>query len=468
MKPVRTAHLSLLLALAGGVCAAHETVTVGPGQKLWEDHLEAGFYRGQPFTLGPDTTFRIDGGRFGTVGNTTRPFDFQGSHVEIVNDGGILTLAWNAANVLLDVHSGKLKYDVKVHDGSVANIHDGQIDGSLCVENATMSVRGGSFTRNSAASARHGGTLNLLGGTLPERIIGVAGHINLNGGEPNGDTYVGLFSGATCSLANAELDVTLEARDGSAARVSAGNVSIQSAERAEIRVSGGTMSGQGNIEWATILLSGGRLLHSFAIRDSLLVQTGGRIDSGLRASRSELRIYGGEIGEGLDVDRGSIVHIFVKDLRLDGEPIALRRGQSVSIPDRVGTILEATLARGASAAFHLNDRRTDGQDHFDPSAKVIVTRLGCPADLTTTGVSPESPLHGLPDGDTDFSDLLFFVERWRQDEETQSGSASDVTTTGAPPGHPSSGKPDGAIDLADLIYFINEWVNGANLCPPGA
>jgi len=468
VTPVRRYLAALTLATIAGSACAQSVVTVGPGQKLWQDHLENGRFLDQSFDLGPDTTFQIDGGRFGTVGRSNAPFDFQGSRVEILNGGSIITLRWNAENINLDVTSGDLLQDINIFGDSVVNITDGRINGSLTVEDeTTLNLRGGAAGRNSSLTARRGGTLNILDGAIPERVIAVSGRVRITGGEPADETYIGLFSGADGTLANAELDAELEARDGSTVTIAKGRARLNAVERSQINVAGGTIDERGQAEWSTLHVTGGLVGESFRLNDSLLVQTGGKLAERMRACRSEMRIYGGEIAQSLDIDCGSIVQLYVKQVSLDGENVPLRPGQSVVIHERLGTLLEAKLARGTSAEFRLNDRHIDGEDHFDADAEVIVTRLGCPADLTTTGVSRESPLHGLPDGDTDLADLLFFVERWRDDMDAD-GTRSDRTTTDAPTGHPANGTPDGTVDLADLIYFINEWVNGANMCPPGA
>lgn len=78
----------------------------------------------------------------------------------------------------------------------------------------------------------------------------------------------------------------------------------------------------------------------------------------------------------------------------------------------------------------------------------------CFADLTTTGAGSGDPDYGVPDGEIDLSDLLYFVNRWQADEID-----ADVTTTGASLGDPGYGTPDGEVDLADLLYFVNAWTS---------
>ncbi len=89
----------------------------------------------------------------------------------------------------------------------------------------------------------------------------------------------------------------------------------------------------------------------------------------------------------------------------------------------------------------------------------------CPADMTTTGAGMGSPEDGLPDGVTNLSDLLFFVNVWQSDLGMTPGSVADVTTTGSSMGSPDFGQPDGSVDLSDLLYYVNQWQTGLAVCP---
>ena len=92
----------------------------------------------------------------------------------------------------------------------------------------------------------------------------------------------------------------------------------------------------------------------------------------------------------------------------------------------------------------------------------------CPGDLTTTGTTEGQPGFGEPDGVTNLSDLLFFVNIWNADFGTPTpnpGSGADVTTTGSAEGQPAFGEPDGNVDLSDLLYFVNLWNAGLPQCP---
>ncbi len=92
----------------------------------------------------------------------------------------------------------------------------------------------------------------------------------------------------------------------------------------------------------------------------------------------------------------------------------------------------------------------------------------CSGDITTTGAADGDPGFGSPDGVTNLSDLLYFVNVWNADLGTPSpdpSSTADVNTTGASAGDPSFGAPDGNVDLSDLLFFVNEWTAGLAQCP---
>ncbi len=92
----------------------------------------------------------------------------------------------------------------------------------------------------------------------------------------------------------------------------------------------------------------------------------------------------------------------------------------------------------------------------------------CAGDLTTTGTGEGDNGFGTPDGVTNLSDLLYFVNVWQADLGTPTpnpGSIADTTTTGASEGSPAFGSPDGDVDLSDLLFFVNEWGIGIGDCP---
>lgn len=97
-----------------------------------------------------------------------------------------------------------------------------------------------------------------------------------------------------------------------------------------------------------------------------------------------------------------------------------------------------------------------------------VSKPMCAGDLTTTGSSDGDPDFGTPDGVTNLTDLLYFVNFWNADLGTPSSnpaSVADVTTTGAAMGDPAFGQPDGDVTLSDLLFYINQWEGGRVECP---
>jgi len=92
----------------------------------------------------------------------------------------------------------------------------------------------------------------------------------------------------------------------------------------------------------------------------------------------------------------------------------------------------------------------------------------CVGDITTTGTTPGDPGYGQPDGLTNLTDLLYFVNMWDTDlgiPTPNPGSIADVTTTGAGAGQAGFGQPDGNVDLSDLLFYVNDWNQGLLDCP---
>lgn len=113
--------------------------------------------------------------------------------------------------------------------------------------------------------------------------------------------------------------------------------------------------------------------------------------------------------------------------------------------------------------FSVFDRDGDGIIESADAPPVL-----CEGDVSTTGASVGSPGLGQPDGTTDLSDLLFFVNVWQTDLGTPTanpGSRSDVTATGSTLGEPAHGVPDGVVDLSDLLFYVNDWLIGRSGCP---
>ncbi len=92
----------------------------------------------------------------------------------------------------------------------------------------------------------------------------------------------------------------------------------------------------------------------------------------------------------------------------------------------------------------------------------------CQGDVTTTGAGEGDPGYAKPDGVTDLSDLLLFVNIWSEDlgnPTPNPGTIADTTTTGTGDGDPNYGQPDNNVDLSDVLFFVNIWLEGLNDCP---
>lgn len=103
------------------------------------------------------------------------------------------------------------------------------------------------------------------------------------------------------------------------------------------------------------------------------------------------------------------------------------------------------------------------------AARLVVSEAAsCPGDITTTGAVEGDPGFGAPDGTTDLSDLLRFVNVWNTDLGSPTpnpGSIADVTTSGTANGEAGFGVPDGDVNLSDLFFYVNEWLDGRIVCP---
>ena len=137
----------------------------------------------------------------------------------------------------------------------------------------------------------------------------------------------------------------------------------------------------------------------------------------------------------------------------------------LSLPDGYDIAGFAGISADGSAIFG------DGWDSRVQRYQSFILRLDtaqCPGDVTTTGTSSGDAGYGEPDGVTNLSDLLYFVNVWNADLGSPTpnpGTLADTTTTGSSDGDPSFGEPDGNVDLADLLFFVNDWTVGLSECP---
>lgn len=148
---------------------------------------------------------------------------------------------------------------------------------------------------------------------------------------------------------------------------------------------------------------------------------------------------------------GQLVFADAEDLSVSGSPALVLAGD-VDQDDRVDLVT-------------VNDA---GGSRLGPSGDVSVllseASNDCPGDLTTTGGA--NP--GVPDGVTDLSDMLYFVNAWDTDLGSPTpnpGTIADVSTDGANEGDGGFGQPDGNVNLSDLLYYVNAWLAGRVACP---
>lgn len=216
-------HLATLLAalstaaLTSGV-DAQVTVRIQDYDPLTQDDLRAGVYRGQEFTLGPDTTFLLDGHNaiLGPVGfyqypgypSYETPFDFKGSMID-VRLGYLGGPIWgpepksSIQNAIITMSGGRNARGTRIRDSTLDISDEAEID-DLYALNTRINVTGGrsdytGLSINSASvfnfsTARwYGGNINVYGESVVNQVGGLIStqnaydgtEINISGGTTN-------------------------------------------------------------------------------------------------------------------------------------------------------------------------------------------------------------------------------------------------------------------------------------------
>lgn len=344
MHRPRSALSAAALALASGLaCPAAAQISVGAGETLTEADLNAGSFQGQAFTLGPGTIFDIDfGGTLGPVGDSTIlptgvPFDFQSSTVR-VNNGGVIATGSVVSNAIVGLFfGGGASNGFAARAGSQISMLGGVVGNFASALDSTINIVHGGFGQSFTAGA--GADILITGG-----------------GIGNGFTAI---DGATVTLSGGVITDFAEFRSGSVLTVAGGAV-----ER-ELQVVGGA-----------VRLSAGSIGSGFGAFTSATVDvTGGSIGANF-STDSEVTISGGAIEDGFFALMGSRVNLLVQDLSLDGVPVSLTPGEALTITQRGGALLAATLADGSFIDFTLNNIPAVGQDFFDISATLTATLAG--------------------------------------------------------------------------------------------
>lgn len=136
---------------------------------------------------------------------------------------------------------------------------------------------------------------------------------------------------------------------------------------------------------------------------------------------------------------------------------------------QVYTSLETPWARARPIwnqyAYHFAGIRPDGSIPAAPeptwtygvgfrNATLPDEDATCAADLTGSS-DPNSPLYGVPDGNSDAADFFFYLDQF------VAGNLAIADLSGSSdPNDPSYGTPDGLLDGADFFYYLDVFVLG--------
>ncbi len=274
-------------------------------------------------------------------------------------------------------------------------------------------------------------TLNIDGGTVGYGLEAIGSQINMTDGEVGEAGY--LFEGSTLNLFGGRIGASLDAHEGSLVHMSGGIIDDDffAFAGSEVLISGGEIKNDFTVDNnAMVTMQDGAIGNDLELRTGArLEMSGGQIGENARVlNNADLEISGGAIGDGLQAFSGSRVTLYVTQLTIDGDDVALTLGQPVLIPDRNGALLEGTLADGAQIDFVLNGAIFLNEDFFHSNAElyaVLAKSIACLAsDLND-------------DGMVDGADLANLLAAWGT-------KANDLNG-------------DGVVNGADLAQLLANW-----------
>lgn len=339
----RSEFLVVTLALCSSSGAiAQTTVHVNSGQRLRPSDLSAGVFQGQPFTLGPSTTFVVhSGAHFGqTSGSATA--DFMGSVLNIESGGDVDTPLYTETltvenvefnlltggtisgivyagsgsvfNFLGGTHTGFGGF--VAFNGSVVNVSAGSAgEGFLVESGGAVQVTGGNFV--AYFSAANGSVVDITGGSFGLRFKALAGsNVQFAGGEfqRNGvaisDLSAGLAPGeiftGTLEDGSAFIFSTEAADEFAAGTTTLVASSVPPLDLNPILVSSGAGPESLRAGQSLTLSGAGTLKQNFAVVSATLNVEGGVVGAGLEAAYSDVLISGGAVGVGAFLETGGI------------------------------------------------------------------------------------------------------------------------------------------------------------------
>ena len=300
----------------------------------------------------------LDGDQFydGTITLTTTAIPSLGSEV-IVLPTDPKPLGIRNGQTLIVESGGDLGANFNAGYGSKLVVNDGQVGIDLELDNAHLSITGG--TIGTFFTAFGNSIIDISGGSIDEHGRVTNGCVvNLSGGLI-GNTFTA-YTGSTVNVSGGRIDGFFSAEDGSVVNVTGGEVA------------GAFYSQDGSI----VSMSGGTIgPNSRAYSGSIINVTGGTLGSDFTAqSTSIINISGGSIDDDYHAFAGNETNIFGTQFILDGLDITstLITNLSSIITARDVT-LSGLLADGSPFSFDLNSIISTGADYFDPTAILAIT-----------------------------------------------------------------------------------------------
>ncbi|MEL6499461.1 MAG: hypothetical protein AAGJ54_04470 [Planctomycetota bacterium] len=237
------------LTAAFPVTIAAQTVVVGPGETLTRADLDSGIFNGQPFELGPETTFEIAGGTFDVLSDDSElPFDMRSSAI-LATDAGRVE-ASVLENVSLIIDGGE---DVTA---DIVNATCVLVSGSISELRAnatTFLMTGGSafdLLFNELLLDQSGSTVQIDGGTIDSLFCRNKADITINGGEID-------------DVGTTEFTSSIVFNGGNIEEITVTGVlfpqSGQPAERPELFVTDGSIGSLVMIEFERFVMTGGEV-----------------------------------------------------------------------------------------------------------------------------------------------------------------------------------------------------------------
>lgn len=267
--------------------------------------------------------------------------------------------------------------------------------------------------------------------------------INLEDGDtvangtdlPSGAT-VNVFDGATIGLAVDLSNGTLNIFGGN---VAIGATSISSGftnSNNQVNISGGNVGPFFQFVGSTGNISGGRLNTFGVFSGSTVTITGGTVTGFPDVfSNGTVNIEGGNVNT-VRALSGSTINILGSDFALDGEPIDIEPGETITLTAR-NQSFTATLADGSPFSHEL---RTNNTGFPNPDIAVTSATI----NLTHVDVTPPCPGDTNNDNTVDPDDLFTLLANF-----------GATTTNGPADGDVEPiGEPDGTVGPEDLFLLL--------------